>query len=224
MEVLLKHKPSYSFAVVTLAGNEELRAEAGAMVSYSEGVETETSAKGGLLGGLKRMVGGESFFQNTWKAPSQGGEVTLAPPLPGDMMVLEIGGSDFYLQSGAFIASEASVETDAKWGGAKGFFGSNSLILLRLSGQGKVILGAYGAIEERTLAPGQKYTVDTGHIVGFSSSINFQVRRVGGWKSTLLSGEGLVCELTGPGTVLMQTRSEEALIGWIVPRLPAKRD
>src|SRR5690554_1389086 len=101
MEVLLKHKPSYSFAVVTLAGNEELRAEAGAMVSYSEGVETETSAKGGLLGGLKRMVGGESFFQNTWKAPSQGGEVTLAPPLPGDMMVLEIGGSDFYLQSGA---------------------------------------------------------------------------------------------------------------------------
>ncbi len=223
VDVLLKHKPSYSLAVVTLAGGEEIRAESGAMVSYSEGVVTETSSKGGLFGGLKRMVGGESFFQNVWKAPGQGGEVTLAPALPGDMMVIELTDGEFYLQSGAFVASEATVETDTKWGGAKGFFGSNSLILLRMSGQGKVVLGAYGAIEERTLQPGQKYTVDTGHIVGFSSSTQFQVRRVGNWKSTLLSGEGLVCELTGPGTVLMQTRSEEALIGWIAPRLPDKR-
>jgi uncharacterized protein (TIGR00266 family) len=224
MDVLLKHKPAYSLAVVTLAGGEEVRAESGAMVSYSEGVQTETLSRGGFLGGLKRVVGGESFFQNTWKAPGQGGEVTLAPTLPGDMMVIELSGGDFYLQSGAFVACEASVETDTKWGGAKGFFGSSSLILLRMSGQGKVVLSAYGAIEERTLQPGQKYTVDTGHIVGFSSSIQFQVRRVGNWKSTLLSGEGLVCELTGPGSVLMQTRSEDALIGWLAPRLPSKGD
>jgi len=70
------------------------------------------------------------------------------------------------------------------------------------------------------LAPGQRYTVDTGHIVGFDGSIQFNVRGMGNFKSTLLSGEGLVCELTGPGRVLMQTRSEEAFINWLVPKLP----
>lgn len=221
MKVELKHQPSYSLAVVTLAPDEEIKAEPGAMVSYSAGVTTETKAEGGLFGGLKRMAGGESFFQNTWKAPAEGGEVTLAQSLPGDMRVLEIA-EDFLLQSGAYIASESGVTFDTKWGGAKGFFGSGSLLLLRVSGRGQALIGCYGAMEERVLAPGQVYNVDTGHIVGFDASVQFSVRRVGSWKSTLLGGEGLICELTGPGRVLMQTRSEEALVAWLGPRLPKK--
>jgi uncharacterized protein (TIGR00266 family) len=109
---------------------------------------------------------------------------------------------------------------DSTWGGAKGFFGGGGLILLKISGAGKLLAGCYGAIEERVLQPGQRYTIDTGHIVALDSSINFQVRRVGGWKSTILSGEGLVCELSGPGRILMQSRSEEALIGWITSHMP----
>jgi len=93
-------------------------------------------------------------------------------------------------------------------------------VLLRVSGQGKVVIASYGALEERVLGQGEVYTVDTGHIVAFEASVGFQVRRVGGWKSTFLSGEGLVVDLTGPGRVLMQTRSEEAFIGWLTPRLP----
>jgi uncharacterized protein (TIGR00266 family) len=220
MDVQLKHKPSYTLAVVTLGGSEAIRVEPGAMVSYSEGVSTETKMEGGLFGGLKRMVGGESFFVNTWTAPAQGGEITLAPSLPGDMQVLDIGGNEFMLQSGAYVASEAGIEIDSKWGGSKGFFGSGSLILLKVSGSGKVVVGCYGAIEERELRAGEVYTVDTGHIVGFDAGIQFKTKKVGSWKSTLLGGEGLVCELTGPGRVLMQTRSEGALIGWILPQIP----
>jgi uncharacterized protein (TIGR00266 family) len=222
MKIELKHQPAYTLAVVMLAPNEPVKVEPSSMVSYSEGVAVETKAEGGLFGGLKRMVAGESFFQNTWTAPAQGGEITLAPSLPGSMIVLAIGGSDFMLQSGAYIASEMGVTTDTKWGGAKGFFGSGSLILLKVSGQGQLLAGCYGAIEERILPPGQKYSVDTGHIVGFDGSISFQVKRVGTWKSTFLSGEGLVCELTGPGRVLMQTRSEEAFLGWLLPKVPQK--
>lgn len=222
MQVTLKHQPSYTLAVVTLASNEEIQVEPGAMVGYSDGVTVQTESKGGLMGGLKRMVAGESFFQNRYQAPAQGGEITLAQSLPGDMLVLHIAQGDFRLQSGAYIASEPNVITDTKWGGSKGFFGSGSLILLNLSGQGEVLIGCYGAMEERMLAPGQKYTVDTGHIVGFDASVNFSVRRVGGWKSTVLSGEGLVCELTGPGRVLMQSRSEEAFLGWLLPKIPQK--
>jgi uncharacterized protein (TIGR00266 family) len=220
MDVTLKHQPSYSLAVVTMASNEQVKVEPGSMVSYSDGVTVETKAQGGLFGGLKRMAAGESFFQNTYQAPGQGGELTLAPALPGDMIVLDMTGNEFLLQSGAYMASEMNVAIDPKWGGAKGFFGSGSLILLKVSGRGKVVVGCYGAIEERMLTAGQRYTIDTGHIVGFDGSVTFDVKRVGSWKSTLLSGEGLVVELTGPGRVLMQTRSEGALIGWILPQIP----
>ncbi len=220
MEITLKHQPAYALAVVRLAPNETVKVEAGAMVSFSEGIQIETKAQGGLFGGLKRAIAGESFFQNTYTAPTAGGELLLAPALPGDMKVLEMQGGEFYLQSGAYIASEDSLEVNASWGGAKGFFGSGGLILLKVTGSGTLLSGCYGAIEERVLTAGQKYTVDTGHIVGFDGGMGFQVRRVGGWKSTFLSGEGLVVELTGPGRVWMQTRSEEAYLNWLLPRLP----
>jgi uncharacterized protein (TIGR00266 family) len=222
MQITLKHQPSFSLAVVILSPNEQVKVEPGSMVSYSDGVTVETKAEGGLFGGLKRMVAGESFFQNTYSAPGGGGEITLAPSLPGDMIVLNIGGGDFMLQSGAYVASEINVTTDSKWGGSKGFFGSGSLILLKVGGQGQLLAACYGAVEERVLKPGEKYTIDTGHIVGFDGSVQFSVKRVGNWKSTMLSGEGLVCELTGPGRVLMQTRSEEAFLGWLLPKIPSK--
>ncbi|MBZ0276845.1 MAG: TIGR00266 family protein, partial [Anaerolineae bacterium] len=167
-------------------------------------------------------VAGESFFQNTYTAPGQGGELTVAPSLPGDMRVLEVSGNEFLLRSGGYVASEMSVQFDSKWGGSKGFFGGGGLILLKVSGRGKFVVASYGAIEERVLSAGQVYTVDTGHIVGFDTSIGFQVRKAGSWKSTLLGGEGLVCELTGPGRVLMQSRSEDAFLSWLLPKIPSK--
>ena len=222
MDVTIKHTPAFGLAVVQMAPNEKIKVEPGAMVSHSDGVTVETKAEGGIFGGLKRMVAGESFFQNSYTAPAQGGEMTLAATLPGDMRVLDIGGAELLLKSGAYISSESGVTIDASWGGAKGFFGGAGLILLRVSGRGKVVIGAYGAIEERVLGAGQRYTVDTGHIVALDPSITFQLRKSGGWRSAILGGEGLVCELTGPGRVLMQTRSEQSFLWWLIPKLPGK--
>ncbi|NQW04203.1 MAG: TIGR00266 family protein [Acidobacteria bacterium] len=222
MNVTLKHQPAFSLAVVTLAPHEQIKVEPGAMMSHSDGLTTETKAQGGLFGGLKRMVAGESFFQNTWRAPANGGEILLTTNLLGDMITLEIGGNEFLLASGSYVASEMGISMDASWGGSKGFFGGGGLVLLKVSGQGKVIASSFGAIEERTLDPGQKYIVDTGHVVGFSSTVQFSVKKSGGWKSTILGGEGLVCELTGPGRVLMQTRSDSGFVSWLIPKLPSK--
>ena len=222
MDITIRHQPAFSLAVVKLEANEQIKVEPGAMVSHSDGLTTETKAEGGIFGGLKRMVAGESFFQNTWKAPSQGGEISLAPTLSGDTMTLNIAGNEFLLRSGAYVASEMGANIDASWGGAKGFFGGSGLVLLKVTGSGKVLACAYGAIEERTLAVGQAYTVDTGHIVGFDASVQFSLEKSGSWKSTILGGEGLVCRLTGPGRVLMQSRSEEAFISWLLPKLPFK--
>ncbi|MBK8022773.1 MAG: TIGR00266 family protein [Chloroflexi bacterium] len=219
MDVTIQHQPAFSLATLRLAPNETIKVEPGAMVSYTLGLTTETKAEGGLLGGLRRMVAGESFFQNTWTAPSQGGEMTCAPSLPGDLVTLDIDG-DYLLASGAYIASETSVNFDAAWGGARGFFGGAGLVLLRLSGRGKVVASSYGAIFERQVAAGETYVVDTGHIVGFDPGMRFEVQKVGGWKSTILGGEGFVCHLTGPGRLLMQSRSEEAFLGWLLPKLP----
>jgi uncharacterized protein (AIM24 family) len=87
-----------------------------------------------------------------------------------------------------------------------------------------MVLSSYGAIHELHLEAGQVYTLDTGHLVAFSEKIGFKVRAVGGFKSTLFSGEGLVVDLTGPGKVFLQTRSQDQFLSWLIPQLPSQKD
>ena len=225
MQVDILYRPSYAAAKVSLAPNEAIRAEAGAMVSMSAGVQVETQMRGGLLKSLARSVlGGESFFTNTFQASGSGGEVIFAPTMPGDVFTFHLTNQTLLVQSGSYLASEDSIETDATWSGARTFFGGEGLFMLRCSGSGTLILSSYGAIHEVELAGGQSYTVDTGHLVAFDSQMGFNVRAIGGLRSTLLGGEGLVVDLTGPGRVLLQTRSEGAFLDWLIPKLPKKSD
>lgn len=190
------------------------------MVSMSGGVEIETKAEGGLLKSLGRAVlGGESFFQNFYRAPAQGGEVTLAPELPGDIILIEMGGEKLMVQAGSYLASEAGVEINAKVS-LKAFMAAEGIAVLEASGAGKLLVSSYGAIYEKSLAAGEKYVVDSSHLVAFDASMGVQPKPVGGLKSTIFSGEGFVVELTGPGRVMIQTRSPQALINWIIPQIP----
>lgn len=221
MQVELLYKPSYTVARVKLVAEESIQAEAGAMVAMSGDMQIETSMKGGLLKSLARSVlGGESFFINTFRAGRQGGEILLAPTLPGDVFTLQLTGQTYLVQSGSYLAAGEGIQTDTKWSGARTFFGGEGLFMLRCSGSGTLLLSSYGAIHEVELSPGQVYTVDTGHLVAFPEGIGFKVRAVGGLKSSLLGGEGLVVDLTGPGKVLLQTRSEGAFLDWLLPKLP----
>ncbi len=224
MNVEILYRPSYSVARVALGPGEVITAESGAMVAMSAGMEIQTGTRGGILKSLTRsLLGGESFFMNTFTAGSNGGEILLAPSLPGDVLMQSLHSDSFLVQSGSYLAASAGVEVDTKWGGAKTFFASEGLIMLRCSGDGELILSSYGAIHEVELESGQTYTVDTGHLVAFGQDMPFNVRRVGGMKSSLLSGEGLVVDLQGPGRVLLQTRSEDAFLAWLIPKLPHER-
>ncbi len=221
MNVEVLYRPSYSLAKVTLSSGETIQTETGAMVSMSPDMQVDTNMKGGFLKSLTRSVlGGESFFINTYTASQRGGEITLAPTLPGDVFTFELTGDTYLVQSGSYLASSSGVATDTKWGGAKTFFGGEGLIMLRCSGSGTLILASYGAIHELNLPAGETYTVDTGHLVAFDERLGFKVRSIGGLKTTILGGEGLVVDLTGPGKVLMQTRSVGAFLDWLIPRLP----
>ena len=221
MKVDIQYQPSYALATVTLDAGESIQAESGAMVGMSAGLELKTEASGGFWKSLGRsLFGGESFFMNTFTATRTGQTIDLAPALPGDIAVIELQGQPLLVQSGAYLASSAGVTIDTKWGGAKTFFGSEGLIMLRASGRGKLLISSYGAIRALELAAGEQYVVDTGHLVTFDEDINYQIKKVAGWKSTLFSGEGLVAEMTGPGRLTMQSRSQDAFLSWLIPKLP----
>ncbi len=221
MQNNILYRPSYSLLQLTMDAGEIVQAEAGAMVSMTANISIETAAKGGLLGGLKRSVlGGESFFINTFTCEGGPGEMTLAPALPGDLMHIPMAGGTMFVQSGSYICDTGTVDTDTSWGGAKSFFGGEGLVLLKCTGTGDLFVSSYGAIHPVQLEAGQQYKVDTGHIVAFEETITYNVERVGGWKSTILSGEGLVCTYTGPGTLYLQSRSMDAFLKFLIPKLP----
>ncbi len=218
MEHRIVARPSYSLLELKLRTGEEVVAETGAMV-YMKNVELKTEMKGGLLGGLKRtLLGGESLFLNRFVSKGDG-LIGLAPPYQGDIIHVPLNGR-IYAQSGAFLASSPEISIDTKWGGAKTFFAGEGLFLLKLEGSGELFLSSFGGIEE--IEVDGNLVVDTGHIVAFDDNLSFKVRKVGGLKATILSGEGLVAEFSGTGKVWVQTRSVSDYIGWISSLLPSR--
>ncbi|MFC2055567.1 TIGR00266 family protein [Chloroflexota bacterium] len=225
MNVEVRYGPAYALALVNLDARETIQVEGGAMVGMATSIEMKTEAKGGFLKSLGRsMFGGESFFLNTYTATSPGDTIALAPALPGDVAVIEMHGETLMVQSGSYLGSSAGIEVDTEWSGAKTFFGSEGLIMLKVSGTGTLIVSSYGAIHPMELEAGQEYVVDTGHLVTFDEHLNFDVKKVAGWKSTLFSGEGLVIELTGPGKLTLQSRSQDSFLSWLIPLLPKQTD
>jgi uncharacterized protein (TIGR00266 family) len=219
MEHEISYSPSFSLLTVTLDQGERIRAESGAMVSHDTGIDMETNATGGFLKSLSRSFGGESFFQNTFDA-REPGEVQFAPPFPGDIVHLELEAETVYVQSASYIAGDPSLDVDSKFGGAKSFLGGEGLVLLKATGSGPLFVSSYGAIQAVDVSERDEFVVDTGHIVAFEEGVDFSVRRVGGLKSTIASGEGLVCNFSGEGTVWLQSRSQGAFLSWLIPKLP----
>lgn len=223
MDVSIDAGPAFAMGTVTVPAGGSVRVESGAMAMTRGDITVETSTQGGFFKGIRRALGGESFFVNEYHSGS-GGQVGVAATLPGDMATVALDGATaLMVQSGSWCASDPTVDVDSKWGGGKTFFSGEGLILLRCSGVGDLLLASYGAIVASELAAGETLTLDTGHVVAFDETVKYSVRKAGSWKSTLLGGEGLVTEFTGPGRVWMQTRSSLDLIGWIKQVNPQQR-
>ena len=224
MRIDIDFSPAFAMARVTLEDGESAKGEAGAMMAMTPTVDIATSTHGGIMKGLKRSVlGGESFFMNTFTATGPDAEVLFAPALPGDIIHWKLDNRTVFLQSGSYLASSMGIDIDSKWGGAKTFFSKEGLFMLKCTGTGDLLVSSYGAIVPVDLTAGQTYVVDTGHMVGWDEGVNYEVKKVGNWKSTMLGGEGLVVRLTGPGRVYVQTRSPESFIVWLSPKLPTNR-
>lgn len=223
MEYEFHTKPSYTMATVSLEQGESLTTEAGAMVSHSETIDIETGRgdSGGLLSSVKRSVlGGESFFRNVFTADGGPGEVSIAPVKPGDLDVYELQGESLIVQSGGYVASGSDIEITTDVGGLDTFFGGEGLFFLKATGRGPLFLGSYGGLVKKEISAGEAFTVDSGHMVAWEDTMEYDTRRVGGLKETLLSGEGLVMTFEGPGTIWMQTRDYDSFIMDIADKLP----
>jgi uncharacterized protein (TIGR00266 family) len=217
------HQPSFSLAVVRLQQEQAILAEAGAMVSMSANVELQSQMKGGLMGAIKRAAGGESAFVSTFTARGGPGEVTFAPGSPGDIAAIELSNQTFFVQSSSYLAGDASLSVDTKWGGAKSFFGGEGLFVLMVQGTGLLLISSFGAIHRKSLQAGERYVVDTGHLVAWEGSTQYTLRKAAaGFFRSMMSGEGIVAEFTGPGELLIQTRNLAAFAGLLKPFFPTQ--
>jgi uncharacterized protein (TIGR00266 family) len=196
--------------IITLDPGETVQAEAGAMMFMEDGIEMNADLQGGILGGLKRMASGESLFLTTFT--NHGADkrhVSFAAPYPGKIVPLDLAQTGpMICQRDAYLASAFGIEitvTLTRRLGA-GFFGGEGFILQRLSGDGLAFVHAGGTILQHDLAQGESLNVDTGCLVAFQESVDYDIKTVGGIKSAFFGGEGLFfARLTGPGKAYLQT-------------------
>jgi uncharacterized protein (TIGR00266 family) len=227
MRVELRHQPSFAVARIHLEPGEQARAESGAMAMHSFGVSVDAQMQGGLKGAFKRgVLGGESLFVTTFTGhPEASTWIDVAANLPGDIWVADIvPGRALVVTRGSWLANASGVDIDTKWGGAKMFTGGEGAFVLHATGQGPIVLAAYGAMDMHELQEGQGFTVDSGHLVAYDDTISVATRKVtSGLMSTMKSGEGLVLDFQGPGRVVTQSRNPNGLISWLQSVLPGSR-
>jgi uncharacterized protein (TIGR00266 family) len=223
----IQYRPTHSLAIAHLEPEESVRAEASAMVSMTRNLTITTDGpmrSGGLLKSFKRaMLGGETFFTNTFTARGTPGHVTLAPTLSGDMLAVDLRpGESLYIQGSSYVAAPDSVELDTRWQGLKGFFSGESLFFLEASGSGPVLMNAFGAIE--TFELDGEIIVDTGHLVAFGAGIQYEVTKASrGWIASYLSGEGLVLRMAGRGRIYLQSRNPKEYGRAVGAQLPPRQ-
>ena len=196
---------------VELDPGEGVRAEVGTMLYMEHGIEMQTSTGGGIFKGLKRMFTGESFFISNFLNHGQGKQhVAFAAPYPGKIIPINLQDFNgrFLCQKDGFLCAAQGIEIEVAFTkklGA-GFFGGEGFILQRLEGDGLCFVHAGGTILKRELAPGETLRADTGCLVAFETTLDYDIKFIGGFRNALFGGEGLfLAHLTGPGTVYLQS-------------------
>ena len=212
-------------AKVKLRPGEVLRAESGAMLYMTDGVEMNTSSS--LQGGFKRLMTGQNLFFSDFSYPRETGEgeVGLGTELPSKIVRLSLEDYDSTLicQRGAYMASNPSVDIEMAYTKSltSGFFGGQGFILQKLSGTGDVLVKAGGTLVVKDLDEGETIRVTTGSIVAFTSTVDYDVQMMKGIKNVMF-GEGLfVATLKGPGRIWLQGMPADRMVAEIARRVPS---
>ena len=230
MQHAVKHGPSFSTLTVQLAAGETITAESDAMITRTADVSIEprlnASRSGGVWGTIKalfialirKIFGGETMFVNDFTA-SQAAEIRLAPVMSGHIVHRRLENERILLQPGSYLASGAGLSMRLQWAGLRGLLSKEGIVFVEISGTGDLFMTAYGGIQP--IEVDGSFVVDNGHIVAFETGLDFKITTPGGGMLGFFgSGEGLVCNFTGKGTVWIQSRNTGALVDWITRLLP----
>ena len=229
MNYKLTNSTAFPLVEVSLAYGEEIQIERGAMVCHNGEVSLEgkmnsnSKGFGGLVKAIGRsMVSGESMFITRAKGLADGAMIALAPGAPGAIYELKLGAEQWRIRDQAFFACDGNVSYEIKrqsfgkamFGGTGGFF------IMETRGAGSMLVSSYGDIREYHLDGTKPFVVDNTHVVAWSTTLDYQIKVASGTFG-FKTGEGLVNEFHGAGTVLIQTRNLESLAGILKPFLPS---
>jgi len=229
MNYKLTQSTAFPMVEVTLSRGEEIQIERGGMVYHSGDVTLEgkmNSNSGGMGGFIKAlgrsMVSGESFFITRAKGLNDGAKIALAPGAPGAIRELRLGTQQWRIRDQAFLACDGGVSYEMKrqsfgkalFGGTGGFF------VMETRGTGSMLVSSYGDIIELNMDGAKPMVVDNTHVVAWSTTLDYEIKVASGTFG-FTTGEGLVNEFHGAGTVLIQTRNVEALASILRPFFPS---
>ncbi len=228
MDITIADKGAFSWALVRLDPADVFVSEAGAMFRASANVDisvtTRSKGRGGLMSGIRRMLAGESFFLSTYSTTDSGpGEVGLAPVHQGELKLVDCTPrTDWICAGGSYLGSSSSLQLDTQFQGLRGAFSGESISFLSVSGDGPLLVSAFGGITEIQVEG--SLTVDTGHVVAFESSLEYTIGKAGGsFLQSFLSGEGLTLNFEGYGRILVQSHNPDEFGRALGPMLPPRR-
>ena len=215
----------------TLDPNDSIISEAGELSWMGSSIQmtthTQLGGGGGILGALKRVVGGGTLFMTEYRAMGRPGELAFATKLPGHIVPVEIGaGHEYMVHRHGFLCATPQVQIGVGFQQSlgAGIFGGSGFVLQRLSGQGTAWLELSGELIVKDLQPGETLRVHPGHVGAFHSGVNFQITTVPGIKNMIFGGDGIfLASLTGPGRVWLQTLPIAKLAHKLMEYMPIER-
>ncbi len=220
MQYAITHAPAFAKIDLRLDTGDVILAQPGSMLTMTTGIEIKARVGAqlgrGFWAGIKAMFTGERFFTAVFTSTRDGERLSLAPAAIGELFLLPLEHGPFFITSGAYLASEASVSITARYGGLKGWLAKKGIFLMHATGHGALFLSSHGAVVEHVLAEGERLVVDNRFVLAFSESVKFElVKATKELGSALMSGEGLVNRYTGPGRIYYQTRAKQSDYGLV---------
>lgn len=208
---------------VMLMRGESMYTQRGGMIWQSEGISMKANARGGLAKSITRMFSGESLFMVNYTAEADGVRIAFGSTVPGTVIPVSIGETPLVCQKGAFLCAEQTVNLQTVFTKkfSAGLFGGEGFVLQQLSGYGMAFLEVDGDMVQYDLRAGEVLKVDTGNVVAFTPSVQYEVETVKGLGNILFGGEGLfLTRLTGPGRVILQTQNFNDFAGRVLSLAP----
>lgn len=209
---------------VILDKGESMYSQKGGMAWQTDGISMSTNARGGVMKSLGRMFTGESIFMNTYTSNVDGAKIAFATTVPGDIIPINVGEHNgFTIQKNSFLCAQPGVDISIAFTKrfSAGLFGGEGFVLQKAKGNGMLFLEVDGDPVEKVLAPGEVLKVDTGNVVGFESTVSYEIETIKGLGNIFLGGEGLfLTKLVGPGKVIIQSQNFGDFAGRILSVMP----